>query len=479
MLKNLRNWVAGASGLGRRRAAGAALAGVLAAGGLLAPIAGVTLPAAASVAAADDAPDQLVMRDGRVLNGKILEETETQIRFKLHSAVSKVELTYDKSRILAIKRGVNASGEGAEAEPAPQTPKTEPAFRPRQAESGEKPVVYVVNLKGWIGQEVTATPLREVMTDARRRNPDVLVFVLDNTWEDYFGEEFPEDQVHAFDQLFAVEEFDPILTREVELTWEKQPRRVAWVKQAMGGGAFVPFLFPEIYFHPDGRMGGIGSLSTQFTQGDRRAIEKQISLRLGHAEGMAISGGYEPKLIRAMAMMEYELSYSLDGGRPVYHERVAKNPGEFTLTDNGFENPDSLDARVRGESNDVLTLKADTARNLGVSRGTVRTLDDLLFELGLRDAEVIEGPADRILTRWADGVRQSSKDIPRLMREFQEIALQGDAREIRRALGLRRGKLRELERILRRYHEALPYAANLEAWIARMEEQIRLMQMQL
>ncbi|MFX8523840.1 hypothetical protein ABTM10_20375, partial [Acinetobacter baumannii] len=76
-----------------------------------------------------------------------------------------------------------------------------------------------------------------------------------------------------------------------EETIRSGKRVVFWIKRAMVGAAFLPFVSKEIYFLPEGRMGGIGTLQ-DFDLGDKRVNEKQISLRLGHAEGIAIQGGY-------------------------------------------------------------------------------------------------------------------------------------------------------------------------------------------
>src|SRR6185295_3504780 len=98
--------------------------------------------------------------------------------------------------------------------------------------------------------------------------------------------------------------------------------------------------------------------------------EKQISLRLGHAEGFAVKGGYNPLLIRAMARREMWLFWRLEGGSPVYldHElRPEDGDGWILLSDDGQgQNKDEFSF----EGNDVLNFNAKIAYDLKVSKGT-------------------------------------------------------------------------------------------------------------
>ena len=93
-----------------------------------------------------------------------------------------------------------------------------------------------------------------------------------------------------------VRELDTMLADRVNLGGEfkTKPRMVAWVNKATGGAAFFPFLFKEIYFTSDGKMGGLGALESMFGGvGDEAVRQKQRSLRLGRAKGLAAKGGHD------------------------------------------------------------------------------------------------------------------------------------------------------------------------------------------
>ncbi len=402
------------------------------------------------------ADDVVIFRNGNTLSGKILEETPTRIKMKVVSHGIEVITTYEKSEILKITR----APEGSSDEPDPseiRAGKSDPVKE--TAPVGTDPdaaVVYVMELDGYFAWDITQTPIRDMVADAEQYRPDYLVVVIDSEWRADAFTELPDDEAR-FDELFRAEDMEPIFTKEIPREWEKQPTIVFWVKKAMGGAAFLPLICENIYFHPDGKMGGIGNLSQMFgSTGDEVVRDKQRSLRMGHAEGMAIQGGYDTRLVRAMANVEYVLSYELVGGEPVYYERYPEE-GETLLTDDGLdENEDTIQELARSQGNDVLTFDADLAYALKVSKGTVETLDDLIYELGVARNNVIErGRSEQIQEKWSEGLVEATRTLPKLWRDFNEIPIQGDRRERARARGQRKRIALEMQSIMRRYEEAL------------------------
>jgi hypothetical protein len=228
----------------------------------------------------------------------------------------------------------------------------------------------------------------------------------------------------------------------------------------MGGAAFVPLSCPNIYFHSQAKMGGLGGLDIFYgSTGDEVVRQKMYSLWGATARGMAIAGGYDPKIVKAMMLLEYELSYSMDGDTPIFHERPPE-PGEFILSDNGMkdENVDSLRDRVTGEGNDVLTLKADTAEKLKVSKGTVDTLEDLMYRLGIgRNHTIINGRGEAVMEQWRRGVATYGRDLRRMWQEFDEIQVEppGEYRERTQARGRQQRKIDEIIRLIGKYEEGL------------------------
>ncbi len=418
--------------------------------------------------------DELILKDGRIIQGELLEETETEVKFRIVVGSLSAIRTYPRSEVLAVTRGTEA--------------KPESAKQPKDSMSADGssggPSVYVMELTGEWGRDIAVPPIRDMLKDAQQYKPDIVVLVIDNFYEDAFGNEFSDDKLERFD-IFAVEEIEPLFTHEVPVEWGYEPRWVVWVKNAMGGAAPLPFNFEEIYFAPEGRMGGIGYLIYSWgTMGDKVVREKQLSLRLGHLEGMAIRGKHDPMIIRAMSEMRMEMCYSMEGGKAVLHKRLPESPNEILLTDNGTleEFQDDMQARVRGNTNDALTLKADLAQALGVSKGTVSSIDELLWELGIqREARLLDSKSERITERWKDSLVRAERLMPKLAREYQEIQVQGDYNERRAARSRRIAKLEQLIRLIRQYEGVLnprqyglPDEAQMQVWIEEIkQEQIK------
>lgn len=327
------------------------------------------------------------------------------------------------------------------------------------AEAQQEPAkVYYINADGWFGKDISFTPMNESMQEARRLGADYIIINVDVNWHeegDPFQQALPDDS-GIFD-IFGIRPIRGLFTDEGFQDWEKKPEVVFWVKTAMGSAAFLPFLSETMYFHPDGRIGGIRGVYLRYQHGDEVVKEKLVAASLATAKGMVIDFGYEPKLIEAMARGEYVLSYRLEGGRPVYLEREPQSTDEFLLTNNALldGNQDSIEDLARGRGQNWLTLREDTAVVLGVSKGTVSSMDDLLFELGIARNHEMVGDSERIMQNWTSSIKRTEDALARLFREYNEIQVQGDWNERRRARGQQRAKLQQMIGLLQRYEEAI------------------------
>jgi len=438
---------------------------------------------AASVVVVQEDLDTIIFKDGRTVKGRVLEETSTSVRIEVIVAGISAEQTYQKSNILTIDRAAAGASEETESEEV-ETPVSSRLGAPDTdaKPSDGAPRVYVMELTGEFGRDISQTPIRKAMSDARKNEADYVIVVMDNDWSEALRGGLAEqellDDTSAFDQLFRAEDMDPIFHEELRKEWDNPPKVVFWVKTAMGGAAFLPLNCSDIYFHSEGRMGGVGFLSRLFgDRGDEVVRDKQISLRLKHAEGMAITGGYDPRLVKAMTIPEYVLSYRMERGKPVLLERMPEAGDEILLTDDALEENADTDAQlVRGMGDDHLNFTADIAKDLGLSKGTVDTLDDLLYELGLaRDYRLVSDDSERIMENWTEGLREAGRRLRLLGEEYADIQVQGDYNERQRARGRQIGTLNRMIKIIVRYEEAmdprefgLPPRGQLEAMIAQI-----------
>lgn len=423
--------------------------------GGLALVAGSTVAAEGRVVAGVvEELDQIIFRDGRIVKGVIDKETgDTVSMFVVVGTIrGTVATVYPKKDVLSIIRG---AGESA----APATrggPEVKPDVQvPDESASTNKKVVYHVKLDGILGRDFNVTPIRDALNAGKALEPDYLLIELDNLWR--FGN---DESRGRFDEFGIADDIEPVLRQEIQTHWAKKPQLVVWVKNAMGGAAFIPFFTSNVYFSSSGRMGGIGDLGDLFgSMGDEVVRDKQKSLRLARAKGMAIPNGYDERLVEAMTWRSYVLYYTMEGGKPKYHTEPM--PGAELLTDSGEgEFEDTMEQRVRGEGNDVLNLKAELAQKLGVSKGTADSIEDLMFYLGILDNyELVSDRPERIMERWSQTIDRLEQEIPALFREFNEINVNGqDYNARKQARGAQINILRKIIQRVERYQESLQWS---------------------
>jgi hypothetical protein len=409
--------------------------------------------------------DVLIFRKGTVLTGTITGETATTITFQSDFNGLPFTSEYAKADILEVKRGAAA------APAAPATPATAPetvinsASPPATDASAGKTRYCYMTLNGNFGEQISQSPILKAMKEAIKQKAEVIIVEVDNTWKMGDGELAEEavDAAAAFDEFHRAEKIlevfataMPDIARE---SGQQPPRLVFWVRRAMGGAAFLPLMSKEIYFHPEGKIGGVGNLATMM-KGHERVVEKQISLRLKRAIGWVNLSGYaySEELVRSMTQDWYVSSVRFQDGRPVIFEGLPENPGEELLTDDGKEDrKDGIEAIARNEGNDVLTLNERNAKLLGLSKGTVESKSDLLAALRLdRAGYEVPGKPERVMEDWRVGLERAMGQVRDLWREYNEVQVGGDYDERRRARSTQLQKLNALVSVLKMWAEGLP-----------------------
>jgi len=443
----------------------------MAAAGLLALGMGVPMAAAQSgskpaekaEAAKPAAKDIIVFKTGKQVECEIVEETDTTVKVKVSIAGMSAETVYQKSEILTIQKGAGAPLDGS-AKPITTKGSTKPDAKKDVKSEDGAPTVYVVRCTGEFGRDVCATSISRVIEDAKKHQPDVLVMEFNHTFEELDARGRPKFLYDpgSFDQLETSRQISTLITDQIrdDAGWKKKPRLVGYIKRALGAASFLPFICPEIYFAPDALHGGVGGLDHMFDGvGDEVVQEKQYSLRQKRAEGLAEKGGHEPRILRAMARVDYVLSYRLVGGKPEFLERMPEAADEFLLTDNGEEDRgDSIQDLIRYKGDDVLTLNAVTAERIGFSKGTVTDLRELMYALGFtRDFVEVKGRGDDIIKGWGEEVTKGEANLRRLGDQYNnvEVRAPGQYRERTAARTQQKSVLREMRSIFNRYRESL------------------------
>jgi hypothetical protein len=443
---------------------------------------------------------KLKMRDGSERVGTITALSTTSVTIKVKTAVGDVEMPFERSEVAAIEPSDQAGAAPKADAPKTDAPAPTGESKPAQARSGGLPTftdadnrVYFIELDGEFGRDVNPVPLRQILEDAKKYQPDILLIKLATEFK-MWGQEkmdFEPDAGNAFNQLEHAHAMSLLFTDDIrdDKEWKTRtggkPRVIMWVKKAMGAAAFLPYVVPDIYYTSDALHGGIGYLERIFDgRGDKLAQEKQYSLRLGRAEGLALKGGHNAQLVRAMSRADFVLSYSMVNGKPVFFEDES---GEFLLTNNPNEEGklDTIEMLARNQGKNVLTLDAETAFKVGLSKGTFDTTEDLLNELGVaRSYVMVPGRADDVCKKWSRDVDEAERRFLQRGRDYQRVQISGATpQERNRQRSQQIAILREMKQMLERYQGALnprkirgmpaQWEQQIDRIIADIQEQIR------
>lgn len=474
-----------------------AILGVVAGGALVAQLPALTPQAAASTAADEQMYDELLLSNGSLVRGRIIEETETKIVFELHTNFGKIETTYNKADVLSIRRDAGKMAAIADvAAPAVQIPDDKPDADDEHAKKMADPdayKIYSVLFDGSFGSNISQTPLNELVADINAvfddavPNPEIggVSTVVDPKVRDkhvVIIQIRTSPAGGGYNEIFRAEELIPIIESEIH----DRGRRVIFViDNAVDGSAFLPWVSPEMYFLPQGRM-YITSDFAFFDSGDDVVDEKLIGAFIGSAEGFALRGGYTeigPQIAKAMARSTYWFAVKWTGSTPQVMLREP-TPAEIAdgwevLSDDGIdENDDTMQEAIRNP-NDQLRLVADTAFRMGASQGTVEDMDDLLFQLGMnRNHVMVKNEGARILNEWDTQLERyydqawpgSQQRRPgELWREYQDIEVRGNFNDRRKARGQQLRILRQIRSMTLRVAESIP---GIEQLISNIEVQI-------
>lgn len=454
--------------------------------------------------AANPAPDRVVLRSGKVVDGLILEETDAQITMNVVIGGMSAKTVYPKTDILEIKRGNNTKvPSDAVAVKTKETPSLKKKEDKKKDEAKDEAAVddsdpsltrlYVVNLEGRFGFDVAKTTLVNLFEEADKELNDTVPgsgVMEGKTVIDPSKRERNiivlkiKCEANPRGDIFGVEDIVPVVKEQII---DRGRRVIMWVEQATGWAAVFPFISPDIYFTPEGRLGGINDLD-EFDIGDHLVNEKQISLRIGHAEGFLIKGGYGDHIpaLRAMVRKQEWLYVKFEGGKPIYltRELEAKDgEGWVLLSDDGDGDNEDESALI---GNDMFLLEPDWAEKLGISDGTVENIDDLAFRLGVqRHYTTIEkNKAQKAVEAWKDGIEDAFKNVnPReteqarlgkLWRDLAEIPDGSDFNDRKKNRGLKVTLLRKIRSIVSTYAEVLDptgdFRSNIDVQIAQLQQ---------
>lgn len=359
--------------------------------------------------------DVVTLKDGRVFEGTILEETNAKVVIDTKVANIRSTETFPKFRVASIDRKPLPEGffddpsprEDDAREPvraperapepagrAPERPAREPTAREEEDEDddargapNERTRYAVVPVQGGIGREVSAYALREAFDDIRKRRVEHVVLVVDS----------PGGYVYEANQILeTLGEYDGALTYHVYID---------------GGAISAATVFAAsadyLYVAPEARLGGAVAYTESSSSGAAEVDAKFNSIWASELASRAEAKGHNADAFRAMVVQDAELWLAPDGSLS------AQRPGA------GAE---QLDTRST-----ILTLTGAQMIRAGIAEalpggpdsiGEARGLPGwtVMRGLGERAVEKAAGERERLDERRAkalDVLERATKDLAR------------------------------------------------------------------
>lgn len=279
-------------------------------------------------------------------------------------------------------------------------------YQADQPNPSKPPKVYTIPLRGQLGTDITPSIYRQVIEDAKAKQPDLIVLILESA--DYDQVEFTGG---AVDDPEEAGRFDQYELRDLVNSIKEDLRhipQVVWVKDAAGPAAVLAFAWPDFFMGEHGRIEGLMFAYLNTRHPDWEVHRKFLAAWVGIVVGFLEAGGYDKVLGEAMIVPSKKLSVSWQGRKLIW-----RSDEEGTYV-------------VDNDPKGVPAFTAKVAEDLLLSKGTASDLDDLMFMLGYRewDRSLVDGKQDgeRIVSdyvkRWRDAFKKSNEAYQTYRREI-------------------------------------------------------------
>lgn len=414
--------------------------GGVAAGLVLALALVLGAPATGLAAQGDEQTDKIYLKDGRVIEGKIVRELDGSVWVDYSIAgVTQRGAFFPATAIDRIERDAAAE--------APPTEPVRARDEPRDGPPAKRPGVtrgVVITLEGMVGVEFAAKPLEDAIPWLEEHEIDVVVLKI-NSGGGY---------------LLEIEKMHDVLVKE----YKPRFRTVAWIHSAISAAAMSAHVLEEIYFMNNGNYGACTGWSGALEAVEGYPLEQVLYMM----EKASAEGQRAPEVMRSMQITD-PLSYnrSTDGRITWYNT----TEGEVLVNPQGR----------------ILTLDAVQAERCKFSNGTADDLGTLARLLGYSEVEWVGRPVageifpiskvERDMRAWRDGVSSANENLQANFIKYQTAVENArgaaDLRERGAFVGLARRHLGVIRRVAQQY-PTLAFVNNLnERWFREQERMLR------
>lgn len=344
--------------------------------------------------------DKVHLKDGRVIDGEVVRETDSFVQIKVKVGGIETVQTFPKSAVTKVEKGASAPAAPAApaATAAPDAPR--PADAPQQAETAIPPAP-----SGGSTSDKAAERARRIDSGATR--VAILNFGAPSSWSDNIGD-MVGLQVNAASWRAAVplldkDKVDVVVVRInsgggmgselqpfqdlFENVYKKKYRTVGWVESAISAAAMGPYVIEEFYFMPNGNLGACTGW-----YGDLQNVEGvQLEHMLAQMEEASRLGRRSPAIMRAM-QIQVPLSASID---PV--------TGDVTWYQ------DNTGDTLLNPGNQIFTITASDAVKFKFAKGIAATKEELVKVMGLNEVEWAGQEATRLVDENMRAVDRAEK----------------------------------------------------------------------
>ncbi len=396
--------------------------------------------AAAFLATANASADKLVMKDGRVLVGKVQRNEGGVIIF-----VRKVD-GKDVMEYLSADDVKTITIEDATPVKTPEAPKTsEPAATKPDApkvEAGktESPDAKKADAKkkGVSDRQLTGRPARIAVLNfgspARNQGADGDMVGV-NISAKAFADVIPILEKNQVDivviRINSGGGYTLEMGRFTELfdqVYKKKFRTVAWVESAISAAAMSPWVIEEFYMMTNGNIGGC----TEWSGGLVATKGVNLEVRLQQMEASSRLAGRDPKIMRAMQIQE---------------------PLSCNIEENGTVTwfQDTTGQILVNRGNEILTLNSEMAVKTKFAKGIADTKEELAKAMGLTEYEFVAADATKFIDRFSEDATRFEETFRETVRKYllqvniaESVPREQRASEVGRAQKL----LSEMERMV-------------------------------
>ena len=358
------------------------------------------------------------------------------------------------SKSKSASQGKKAAGSKGTSKPAADAPAAAPAEKLKS--------VYVVPFKGQFGTDIHPACYEDILKDLEAKRPDIIVFELDSADIDrveYMG----EDPSNA--GLFSAASDDTMMRKLIRDFKDKHryAQQYVWVKDSVGYGSLLAFSWPDMYMAPNARLFGLSRVASFWTRVEDPEVRAKFrEAAVAIINGFLSSGGYDLKIGEAMLRPEMLLSASYKGRKIEWREDTKGN------------------WVVDGRDDATAGFSAESAEELGLSKGSADSLDELMFVLGIREFDRVPDDGETLHKKYVDEWRKAYDQCGKLIEESN--VAQEDAQNANPKGNLNKAKS-ALTRVVGLIKKYPPVAVKLqsegtsllavETEILRLNEQIR------